>query len=99
MRGSFIPFTVDKFDEFFRLLPDRADSERSWIIDIDARKRIATEQAKSLSEEQAKIILNAVYNIKAVNPNRKVEQDTRTPAELIALIEEKQTEIMSALLR
>ena len=37
------------------------------------------------------------FDIKAVNPNRRVEQDTRTPAELIALIEEKQTEIMAAL--
>jgi len=35
--------------------------------------------------------------MKAVNPNRITEQDTRTPSELIALIEEKQTEIISAL--
>jgi len=32
-----------------------------------------------------------------VNPNRVVEQDTRTPEELIALIEEKQNEIAAAL--
>ena len=37
------------------------------------------------------------FDIKAVNPNRKAEQDTRTPAELIALIEKKQSEIMAAL--
>jgi len=29
------------------------------------------------------------YDMKAVNPNRKVEEDTRTPEELIALIEAK----------
>jgi hypothetical protein len=31
--------------------------------------------------------------LKAVNPNRKVVEDTRTPEELIALIEVKQKEI------
>jgi type I restriction enzyme M protein len=76
--GKRTPFTVDKFDELFRLLPNRTDSERSWTVD---RKTIEDNN----------------FDIKAVNPNRKVEQDTRTPTELIALIEEKQTEIMSAL--
>ncbi|MCL2365312.1 MAG: SAM-dependent methyltransferase, partial [Defluviitaleaceae bacterium] len=76
--GKRTPFTMDKFDEFFRLLPDRADSERSWMVDRQA-------------------IEDNGFDIKAVNPNRKVEQDTRTPAELIAVIEEKQIEIMNAL--
>jgi len=37
------------------------------------------------------------FDLKAVNPNRKIIQDTRTPAELIAVIEEKQAEITAAL--
>jgi type I restriction enzyme M protein len=76
--GKRTPFTIDRFDEFFRLLPDRVDSERSWTVD------------RQTIEDNG-------FDIKAINPNRKVEQDTRTPAELIALIEEKQTEIMTAL--
>jgi len=76
--GKRTPFTIDKFDDFFRLLPTRADSERSWSVD------------RQTIDENG-------FDIKAVNPNRKVEQDTRTPAELIALIEEKQGEIMAAL--
>ncbi|GBU21859.1 hypothetical protein R80B4_01761 [Fibrobacteres bacterium R8-0-B4] len=76
--GKRTPFTIDKFDEFFRLLPDRADSERSWSVDRQTIEKNG-------------------FDIKAVNPNRKVEQDTRTPPELIALIEEKQGEIMAAL--
>jgi type I restriction enzyme M protein len=28
-----IPFTIDKLDEFFSLLPTRADSGRSWTVD------------------------------------------------------------------
>ena len=31
--GKRTPFTIDRFDEFFRLLPKRADSERSWTVD------------------------------------------------------------------
>jgi len=76
--GKRTPFTVDRFDEFFRLLPDRADSERSWTVD------------RQTIEDNG-------FDIKAANPNRKAEQDTRTPAELIAIIEKKQIEIMAAL--
>ena len=37
------------------------------------------------------------YDLKAVNPNRKLEVDTRTPEELIATIEAKGREIDEAL--
>ncbi|MDP2924135.1 MAG: N-6 DNA methylase [Candidatus Omnitrophota bacterium] len=37
------------------------------------------------------------YDIKAVNPNRKVVQDTRTPQELIAIIESQGEEISKTL--
>lgn len=30
--GKKTPFTIDKFEEFFRLLPQRGDSERSWTV-------------------------------------------------------------------
>lgn len=76
--GKRSPFTLDKFEDFFRLLPTRGDSERSWTVDCDAL------EAKSL-------------DLKAVNPNRKVEEDNRTPEDLIAIIEEKQIEIVQAL--
>ncbi|MCL2153287.1 MAG: type I restriction-modification system subunit M [Oscillospiraceae bacterium] len=76
--GKRTPFTIDKFDDFFRLLPDRGDSDRSWTV---SRHTIEDNN----------------FDIKAVNPNRKVDQDIRTPAELIAIIEEKQVEIMEAL--
>ncbi|HWP28463.1 MAG TPA: N-6 DNA methylase [Chloroflexota bacterium] len=38
--GKRAPFTVDKLDDFFRLLPSRGDSERSWTVtraEIEAR--------------------------------------------------------------
>ena len=30
--GKKTPFTVDKFEDFFRLLPTRGDSDRSWTV-------------------------------------------------------------------
>ena len=68
------PLTLSHFDEFFRLLPDRADGENSWSVprsEIEARN----------------------FDLKAVNPNRKLVIDTRTPEELIATIEAKGREI------
>ena len=76
--GKRIPFTIDRFDDFFKLLPERADSQRSWTV---TRETIEKNN----------------YDMKAVNPNRKIEEDTRTPEELIALIEAKQVEINEAL--
>lgn len=39
--GKKTPLTLGHFEEFFRLLPDRADSERSWTVnraEIEAKK-------------------------------------------------------------
>ena len=72
------PLTLAHFDEFFRLLPKRKDSENSWTVNIaDIRERN--------------------YDLKAVNPNKKSEIDTRTPEELLAVIEAKGGEIAEAL--
>ncbi len=45
---------------------------------------------------KAEAIENAVYDLKAVNPNRKATVDARTPAELLDLIEAKGHEIAAA---
>jgi type I restriction enzyme M protein len=143
--GKKTPFTLDKFADFFRLLPERADSERSWTVDITVRRRDAKSQAeplrvkalplnaeanalrarikelkkknppdakeiKALSDKAATLeseardltnkadaIENAVYDLKAVNPNAKNDEDTRTPEELLDLIEAKGREVAEAL--
>ena len=71
------PLTVDKFDDFFKHLPKRDDSERSWTV---TRKEIEDRN----------------YDLKAVNPNRKSEEDLRTPAELLDIIKDKGKEIAAA---
>lgn len=70
--------TMEHFEEFFKLLPGRASSERSWTVPVEEIK------AKN-------------YDLKAVNPNRKQEEDTRTPEELLSTIEAQETEIAAAL--
>jgi len=58
-----------------------------------------TELIKEAREQSAKAneIEDAVYDLKAVNPNAKGEGDTRAPEELLDLIEVKNLEIMEAL--
>ena len=76
-----LPFTLDKFDDFFRLLDMKKDedriSEKSWFIDIEKIK-------------------NKNYDIKAVNPNIK-EKIIPKPEELIKIIEESQIKINESL--
>jgi type I restriction enzyme M protein len=45
--GKKTPFTLDKFTDFFRLLPERADSERSWTLTraVSVRWILATNRA------------------------------------------------------
>jgi len=49
------------------------------------------------ADAKAQDIENAVYDLKAVNPNRPPDIDTRTPAELLAVIAEKGREADAAL--
>ncbi|MBN2124969.1 MAG: hypothetical protein JW821_11790 [Deltaproteobacteria bacterium] len=53
-------------------------------------------EARALAAK-AKEIEDAVYDLKAVNPNRKPVVDTRTPEELLDIIEAKGKEIAEAL--
>ncbi|NEP42681.1 MAG: SAM-dependent DNA methyltransferase [Okeania sp. SIO2H7] len=76
------PLTLDKFEEFFALLPSRGDGENSWSV---SRQEI---------EEKG-------YDLKAVNPNSLIKTNSRTRAELLQLIAEKNREVeaMLAVLR
>jgi type I restriction enzyme M protein len=141
------PLLLKHFDAFFRLLTTRADSEESWTVDIDERKRTAAAEARpfkeqatrksqeaeqwkervkelkkakppdaeaiTAAEEQVRVLTkeareasgkaqeieDAVYDLKAVNPHKKAVTDTRTPEELLDLIEAKGREIAEALAR
>lgn len=72
------PLLLEHFDEFFELLPDRADSERSWTVPVEE-------------------LVARDYDLKAVNPHRKVEVDTRTPAELLDILEAENEKFVAAI--
>ena len=76
--GKKTPLLAAHFEEFFRLLPKRGDSERSWSIPIEE-------------------IAAKGYDLKAVNPHAKKDEDTRSTEELLDLIEAKGQEISKAL--
>lgn len=143
--GKKTPLTLKHFEDFAAKLSAREDSDRSWTVDLSARKAKAsadaqpfkdTARAKSQEADQIKDRLgelkrakprdeasvedaetkvaaslkeareaankvddieHAVYDLKAVNPNRKAEVDRRTPAELLDLIEIKGRQVAEAL--
>lgn len=144
--GKKTPFTRDNFADFFHLLPERTDSERSWTVDITARRSEAKRQAAPFRAEAEKLntqiaetreeikkwkasddgaapdivaelqssvnalgvrvrelnakaqsIEDAAFDLKAVNPNVKSVEDTRTPDQLLDFIEAKGREVAEAL--
>lgn len=143
--GKKTPLTLKHFEDFAAMLATRGDSERSWTVDLTARKAKAAADAQPLKElarekteeagakrdrlaelkkakprseaaiaeakaeiaalvkqareasAKAESIENAVYDLKAVNPNRRAKVDTRTPAELLVVIENKGAEVAKAL--
>ena len=145
--GKKTPLTRAHFDEFFKCLPSRADSPRSWTVDFLGIQQAALEEARPFREKavalsaeaetaeatwrekkqskgvkaatlaaieekwkgllrearenqsKAETLENAVYDLKAVNPNRTTETDRRTPTELLDFIETKGREADAALAR
>jgi type I restriction enzyme M protein len=133
------------FEQFLELLPEFKDSELSWTVDIQERRKTAADEAQPFKDEAVKNkqqtaqwkeklnelkkakpkdkdaieeaeekvkfftkeakeaerkaidIENTVYDLKAVNPNKKPIVDTRTPEELLDIIEQKGKEIAEAL--
>jgi len=73
------PITLEHFEDFFKLLPTRADSDRSWTVTREA-------------------IESKNYDLKAVNPNAKTEEDIRTPQDLLDIIAIKGKEVEQALI-
>ncbi|MFH1910926.1 MAG: hypothetical protein ABIK91_02695 [Pseudomonadota bacterium] len=66
------------------------------IEDAEAKVKELTHESKDLAGK-AKEIEDAVYDLKAVNPNKKPNVDTRTPEELMDIIEAKGREVAATL--
>lgn len=66
------------------------------IEEAEARVKELTRESRDLAAK-AKEIEDAVYDLKAVNPNRKLDVDERTPEQLMEIIEAKGREVTEAL--
>jgi len=66
------------------------------IEDAETKVKELTRESRDLAGK-AKEIEDAVYDLKAVNPNKKPNVDTRTPEELMNIIEAKGKEVAAAL--
>lgn len=75
--------------------PIDADLETSILTLV--KEEEAAFRAARQAESKAEQIEDAVYDLKAVNPNRKADIDTRTPTELLDLIEAKGREVAESL--
>lgn len=135
------PLTSKHFEDFFKRMPKREESEKSWKVDLPQRKKDALKESAPLRKQaesksrkadaikvqlmamtkgtddykvlemqegelrrdarelknRAQAIDDAVYDLKAVNPNSIVEEDTRTPEDLLNIIEQKGKEVAEAL--
>ncbi|MGB8646626.1 MAG: N-6 DNA methylase [Anaerolineae bacterium] len=85
-----------------RIRGEIKELKKAALVDrprIDALEREAgqldAEARELMSKAQA--IQDAVYDLKAVNPNAKADEDVRTPEELVARIREKGREAEAAL--
>ena len=135
------PLTSKHFEDFFKRMPKREESEKSWKVDLPQRKKDALKESALLRKQadsnsrkadaikvqlmamtkgtddykllemqevelrrdarelinRAQAIDDAVYDLKAVNPNSIIEEDTRTPEDLLNIIEQKGREVAEAL--
>ncbi|HEU5125238.1 MAG TPA: N-6 DNA methylase [Verrucomicrobiae bacterium] len=143
--GKKTPLTLGNFEDFFKLLPERADGPNAWTVDFAAKLQKALDEARphrqkaaeffaeaktleddwrekrkakktdsarlaSLEEKwkaleregreslaKGEAIEDAAYDLKAVNPNRVSDEDTRSPSELIDFIAAKGKEADASL--
>ncbi len=66
------------------------------FVEVEAQLKEVEKEVRDL-QSRGQMILDAVYDLKAVNPTVISENDPLTPAELIAIIEAKAVEVAAAL--
>ena len=76
--GKKTPFTIDRFREFFDLLPTRADSDRSWTLDLIARRDAARARSAPLraqAEEKSAEALTLRDRVRELRRSNAPEPD------------------------
>jgi type I restriction enzyme M protein len=72
--GKKTPFTLRHFEEFFQLLPKRADSKQSWTMDFSARLQRALEEARPHREKGAELTAQAKLLEDKIRERRKAKK-------------------------
>jgi type I restriction enzyme M protein len=90
--GKRTPFTLDRFEDLFKLLPKRGDSERSWTVDFLARRKQAANDAAPFKAEAE----NHRHRIEELRELRKDEKRAGSKAAKIDKIDEEINEATSA---
>jgi len=84
-----------RWNETLTALKKAKPRDEVAVEEAQVRLKELTREARNLASK-AQDIEDAVYDLKAVNPNAKSDEDTRTPAELLDLIEAKGREVAEA---
>lgn len=84
--GKKSPITLRNFEEFFKLLPKRGDSQQSWTVDFAARQQKALEEARPHRDTAADLAAQAKTLADEIREKKKPKHPDK-PA--LAAIEEK----------
>lgn len=79
---------AEEQEDVLRLKKQQKKPDPKLIEQLEGQWKATLREARE-QQSKAEDIENAVYDLKAVNPNRVSTEDRRTPAELLAVIEEK----------
>ena len=85
-----------QINERLKALKKARPLDTTAVAETETALAAVTREARELTAKAGEIE-DAVYDLKAVNPNKKPEVDDRTPEDLLALIESKGREIAEAL--
>ena len=84
--GKKTPLTLKHFEEFFKLLPKRADSKQSWTLDFSARVQTSLEEARPHRENFIELSAQAKVLEDDFRESRKAK---KLSEEKLAALEEK----------
>lgn len=90
-KGNEIELLKDKLSDLKKAKP----RDEAAIAEVESRLAALTQEVREATAK-AETIENAVSDLKAVNPHCKATGDTRTPEQLLDLIEAKGREIADA---
>jgi type I restriction enzyme M protein len=91
--GKKTPFTRDKLAEFFKLLPLRGDSDRSWTVDIAERRRKAKQDADAIRAAANEPKGRLRQELEALDRLKSAKADSAQQAVLKERIKEAEREI------